>query len=222
MTGNDNDATKFPAMNADTRIRRAPERGGHDFDTVCAILDAGKVCHTGFTLDGQPYVVPMAYARDGDRLLLHGSVASRLMQRSADGIPVCVTVTHLDGLVLARSAFHSSMNYRSAMVFGRARAVTDEVEKARALDTLVEHLLPGRLAETRASTRKELKATLLLTLPIETFSTKVRTGPPDEPSADVNAPVWAGVVPLSMVAGAPEDAPDLADGLSPPDYLSWL
>lgn len=207
---------------ADTRIRRLPERGSHDFDTACAILDAAKLCHVGFSLEGQPYVVPMACARDGDRLLLHGSIASRLMRNAADGIPLCVTATHLDGLVLARSAFHSSMNYRSVMVFGTARAVADSAEKSAGLDRLVDHLVPGRVDDIRASTRKELNATTLLALPIERFSTKVRSGPPDEPSSDLDQPVWAGVVPLAVRAGAPEDAPDLDNGLPPPDYLSRL
>ncbi|MEE4217280.1 MAG: pyridoxamine 5'-phosphate oxidase family protein [Xanthomonadales bacterium] len=194
---------------ADARLRRLPERGSSDFELACAIIDEAKVCHVGFTLAEQPYVVPMALGRDGERLLLHGSVVSRLMQNLADGLPCCVTVTHLDGMVLARSAFHSSMNYRSLMVFGRASEVTDPEAKTRGLDMLVDHLVPGRTAELRPSTRKELNATTLLTLPIETFSIKTRSGPPSDAASDLDAPVWAGVIPLKLTPGTPEDAPDL-------------
>lgn len=204
---------------ADTRLRRLPEQGSKDFGLACSIIDEARVCHVGFTLQGQPYVVPMALARDGKHLMLHGSVASRLMKSLATGLACCVTVTHLDGLVLARSAFHSSMNYRSVMVFGTAAAVTDPDEKIRGLDALTEHLLPGRLAELRPSTRKELNATTLLRLPIERFSVKTRSGPPDDPASETRAPVWAGVVPLRLTAGAPEPAPDLPAGLELPDYL---
>lgn len=194
---------------ADTRLRRLPERGSSDFELACAIIDEAKVCHVGFTLEEQPYVVPMALGRDGGKLLLHGSVVSRLMQNLADGLPCCVTVTHLDGMVLARSAFHSSMNYRSLMVFGRATEVRDPEAKTHGLDMLVDHLVPGRTAELRASTRKELNATTLLTLPIETFSIKIRSGPPSDAASDLDAPVWAGVIPLKLTPGTPEDAPDL-------------
>lgn len=207
------------SVTADTQLKRLPERGSKDFATAAAIIDAALVCHVGFTLDEQPYVVPMACARQGRQLLLHGSVASRLMTRVGGGLPVCVTVTHLDGLVLARSAFHSSMNYRSVMVFGQARAVTDDTAKSSGLDALVEQLAPGRLAEIRPSTPKELRATTLLALPIEVFTTKVRAGPPDEPRADIDAPIWAGVLPLAQVAGEPVDAPDLGPDIAPPDYL---
>jgi nitroimidazol reductase NimA-like FMN-containing flavoprotein (pyridoxamine 5'-phosphate oxidase superfamily) len=204
---------------ADTRLRRLPERGSKDFALACAIIDEARIGHVGFTLDGQPYVVPMAVARDGKNLLLHGSVASRLVKNLAGGLPCCVTVTHLDGLVLARSAFNSSMNYRSVMVFGSARPVTDPDEKARGLDVLTDHLLPGRRAELRAPKRKELNATTLLRLPIEQFSVKTRNGPPDDPASDIQAPVWAGVVPLVLRAGKPEAAPDLPAGIPVPNYL---
>lgn len=206
----------------DLRLRRHPERGSQDFDTACAILDEARVCHVGFTLDEQPYVIPMASARKGRELLLHGSAVARLLTEAARGLPICATATHLDGLVLARSAFHSSMNFRSVMVFGQARLVTDEAEKSAGLDALVNHLLPGRVAEVRATTRKELNATSLLALPIEQFTTKVRTGPPDEPKADRDDPVWAGVIPLAVTAGPPIDAPDLAPGLDFPRRLRDL
>jgi nitroimidazol reductase NimA-like FMN-containing flavoprotein (pyridoxamine 5'-phosphate oxidase superfamily) len=193
---------------ADTRLRRLPERGSTDFKLACDIIDEAKICHVGFTLEDQPYVIPMALGRDGNSLLLHGSAVSRLMKSLADGLPCCVTVTHLDGMVLARSAFHSSMNYRSLMVFGKASEVAEVAEKERALNTLVDHLVPGRSAELRASTIKELNATTLLALPIETFSIKTRSGPPNDAASDLNAPVWAGVIPMQLVAGTPEDAPD--------------
>jgi len=207
---------------ADTRLRRLPEQGSKDFDLACSIIDAARVCHVGFVLEDLPYVVPMALARDGANLLLHGSVASRLMKNLAAGLPCCVTVTHLDGLVLARSAFHSSMNYRSVMVFGSATAITEPAQKVRGLDVLTEHLLPGRLAELRASTRKELNATTLLSLPIDRFSVKTRSGPPDDPANERDVPVWAGVIPLSLQAGPPVPAPDMPAGIEIPGYLDSL
>lgn len=207
---------------ADIRLRRLPERGSRDIALACAIIDAARIAHVGFAIDGQPYVVPMAVARDDASLLLHGSVASRVMKHLAAGLPCCVTVTHLDGLVLARSAFHSSMNYRSVMVFGSAAAVTDPEEKLRGLDVLTEHLLPGRLTDLRAATRKELDATTLLRLPLERFSIKTRTGPPDDPASETQAPIWAGVVPLSLQAGQPEPAPDMPAGIAEPEYLRNL
>jgi nitroimidazol reductase NimA-like FMN-containing flavoprotein (pyridoxamine 5'-phosphate oxidase superfamily) len=206
-------------VQADTQIKRLPERGSRDFDLACAIIDEAKIGHVGFALEGQPYVIPMALGRDGQRILLHGSVASRLMKNLARGLPCCVTVTHLDGMVLARSAFHSSMNYRSLMVFGRAAEITDALEKQRCLDALVDHLVPGRAAELRASTRKELNATMLLALPIEKFSIKTRTGPPNDAAGDLDAAIWAGVIPLQMKAGTPQDAPDLVGARTPGDYL---
>jgi nitroimidazol reductase NimA-like FMN-containing flavoprotein (pyridoxamine 5'-phosphate oxidase superfamily) len=207
-------------VNADTRLRRLPERGSEDLQLACDIIDDARICHVGFTLEQQPYVVPMALGRDGDKVLLHGSVVSRLIKNLADGLPCCVTVTHLDGLVLARSSFNSSMNYRSLMVFGTATFVSDEDEKKRGLDILVEHLAPGRLAELRASTRKELNATTLLTLPLETFSIKSRNGPPGDAKGDMHTPIWAGVIPLELKAGEPENAPDMVADIPLPDYLN--
>jgi nitroimidazol reductase NimA-like FMN-containing flavoprotein (pyridoxamine 5'-phosphate oxidase superfamily) len=209
-------------VKADTRLRRLPEQGSKDFKLACALIDDARICHVGFVLEGQPYVMPMAHARDGDQLLLHGSVASRLAKNLAAGLPCCVTITHLDGLVLARSAFHSSMNYRSVMVFGSAAPVTDPDKKVRGLDVLTEHLLPGRLAELRASTRKELNATTLLSLPIERFSVKTRKGPPDDPKNETQVPIWAGVIPLSLRAGKPEAAPDMPAGIARPRYLKSM
>lgn len=189
-----------------TRVRRVPEKSRPDRDALNAVLDASLVAHVGIVDDGQPYVLPMACARDGDRLLLHGSTGSRLMRALADGAPCCATVTHLDGLVYARSAFESSMNYRSAMVFGQARPVPDPLD---ALRLLTEHLLPGRWETLRPPTRKELAATLVLELPLQEWSVKVGDGPPEDDPADLTAPVWAGVLPLALQAGEPVDAPDL-------------
>jgi len=204
---------------ADTKFKREANRGSHDFELACQVLDAGKICHVGFSLDGQPYVLPMSYGRLDDKLLLHGSVASRMMKNLADGLPCCVTVTHFDGMVYARSTFNSSMNYRSVMIFGNARLVTDPDEKRTGVQTLVDHLMPGRRADLRKSTPKELNATSLLVLPIETFSVKTRTGPPEDSKRDLDAQVWAGVVPLELTAGEPVDAPNLLPGIVRPDYL---
>ena len=204
---------------ADTKFRREAHRGSHEFDLVCEVLDAGKICHVGFTQDGQTYVVPMACARMGDQLLIHGSVASRMVKNLTSGLNCCATMTHFDGLVYARSTFNSSMNYRSVMVFGVARLITDLDEKRKSVQVLVDHLMPGRRADLRASTVKELNATSLLALPIETFSTKVRTGPPEDTKSDLDAQVWAGVVPLSQTAGEPVDAPNLLPGIKRPEYI---
>lgn len=204
---------------ADTKFRREPERGSHEFDLACEVLDAGKICHVGFTQDDQPYVVPMACARIGDQLLIHGSIASRMVKNLASGLKCCATMTHFDGLVFARSTFNSSMNYRSVMVFGTARLITDIDEKRKCFNALEDHLMPGRRAELRASTIKELNATSMLALPIETFSVKCRTGPPEDTKSDLGAEVWAGVVPLMQVAGEPVDAPDILPGVERPDYL---
>lgn len=209
-----------PTTKPDMRFRRLREKGSRDFELACEIIDTSRICHVGFTLEQQPYVVPMALGRDEDQLLLHGSVVSRLMKNLAGGLQCCVTITHLDGLVLARSAFHSSMNYRSLMVFGIAEAITAAVAKARGLDILTEHLAPGRLAEVRASTRKELNATTLLSLPIKEFTVKISNSPPDDPAADLNAPIWAGVIPLALKAGNPQPAPNMDPKIPLPKYLS--
>jgi hypothetical protein len=206
-------------IKVDTKFKREAERGSHDHAQACNILDAGKLCHVGFTLDGQPYVLPMAYARRDEELLIHGSVASRLMKNLASGLRCCVTVTHFDGMVYARSTFYSSMNYRSVMVFGMARLVTGIDEKKTSIQVLIDHLMPGRHTDVRDSTRKELNATSLLSLPIETFSVKQRTGPPEDLKADLSTPIWAGVVPARQVNGEPVDAPDLLPDVGRPDYL---
>jgi nitroimidazol reductase NimA-like FMN-containing flavoprotein (pyridoxamine 5'-phosphate oxidase superfamily) len=200
-----------------TRIRRLPKRAAYDRATVHAILDEGLVAHVAFAADGQPFVVPMAYARIGEMVVIHGSVISRLMTTLAEGVPVNVVVTLLDGLVLARSAFHSSMNYRSVSVFGVARPITDPAAKREALDALTDKLVPGRVARLRPPTAKELRATLVLELPLGEAVAKTRVGPPSDDAGDLSAPVWAGVLPLKVAVGKPVDAPDLAPGIAPGD-----
>ena len=206
----------------DTRFRRLREKGSKDFTLACEIIDAAKICHVGITVDEQPYVVPMAMARDGHDLLLHGSIASRLMKNLGSGTACCVTITHLDGLVLARSAFNSSMHYRSVMIFGVAKAVTEYADKEHGLNLLTEHLLPGRLTDIRPSSRKEINATMFLKLPLKTFTVKVSQAPPDDPQKDLESTTWAGVVPLELKAGKPVAAPDLADGIALPAYVRRL
>lgn len=207
------------AQPAHRRVRRHPERAGYGIEDACAILDEGLVAHVAFALDGRPFVIPMGYARDGDRILLHGAAGSRICRRLAEGIPATVAVTLLDGLVLARSTFHHSMNYRSVVVFGRCSAVTDAAEKARALDRLVEHIVPGRSADAREPTEQELKATGVLAMPIEDFSVKRRAGPPVDDEADVELPCWAGTLPLALRAGEPRADPRNG-GSELPGYLA--
>jgi nitroimidazol reductase NimA-like FMN-containing flavoprotein (pyridoxamine 5'-phosphate oxidase superfamily) len=190
-----------------TTLRRHPERGAHDLDTVTAILDAGFVAHVGITTESGPMVIPTAYGRQGRWLYLHGSPASRLLRTLSGGVPVCVTVTLVDGLVLARSTFHHSVNHRSVVVLGTAEVVERIEEKRAALDAFVDHVIPGRTSETRPTTDKELRGTLVLRLAIEEASAKVRSGPPVDDDADLDLPFWAGVLPLSTVAGEPRPSP---------------
>jgi nitroimidazol reductase NimA-like FMN-containing flavoprotein (pyridoxamine 5'-phosphate oxidase superfamily) len=203
-----------------TTVRRLPERGSHDRAAADAILDEGLVAHVGLATDHGPVVIPMAFARDGDRLLLHGSPASRLLRGGAKGAEMCVTVTLLDGLVLARSQFHHSVNYRSVVVFGRAEPIEDLDERRAALRVLVEHIVPGRTADAREPTELELRGTLVLALPLDELSVKVRTGGPREEAEDMDLPVWAGVVPLTTVARAPVPDDDLRGDLTPPPYAT--
>jgi nitroimidazol reductase NimA-like FMN-containing flavoprotein (pyridoxamine 5'-phosphate oxidase superfamily) len=208
----------FP-VTARTRLHRKPVRGSYDRAEAYAILDEALVCHAGFVLDGQPFVIPMVFARAGDRLILHGAPASRLLKAGAAGLPVCVTVTILDGLVLARSAMSHSMNYRSVMVLGHAVAVDDPAEKRAALASVVDHVVAGRSGEARPPNDKELAATLVLALPIEEASVKRRTGPPCDDEEDLSFPVWAGVVPLALRAAAPEPDPAAVPSLPVPAAL---
>jgi hypothetical protein len=186
-----------------TEVRRLPTRGVYDKAQIYAILDEGFVCHVGFVVRGQPYTMPTGYARSGDCVYIHGSAASRLGRTLDDGIDVCLTVTLVDGFVLARSAFHHSLNYRSAVVLGRAQPVTDAQEKIAALRCFTNHVVPGRWEEVRAPNEQELKATAVLILPLEEASAKVRTGPPIDDDADYAWPVWAGVVPVRLHLGEP-------------------
>jgi hypothetical protein len=201
-----------------TRLRRLPERAAYDRDTVHAILDEGFICHVGFVVDGQPYVIPTGYARAGETLYLHGSTGSRLGLRP--GMDVCVTVTLLDGLVLARSAFHHSMNYRSVMALGRTRPVSDLAEKEAALRALVEHIVPGRSDEVRGGDHRELAATAVLALPLAEVSAKVRTGPPKDDDPDYDLPIWAGVLPLALTPGAPVPDPVLDLSIPTPRHVA--
>ena len=185
------------------RVKREPQRARYDRQTVDAILDEALICHLGFAVGGRPYVIPTLHARVGDRLYVHGSAASRMLRHVATGAEVCVTVTLFDGLVLARSVFNHSVDYRSAMVFGRATLVEGD-EKVAALRALTEQLAPGRWDEARQPTAKELKATWILSLPLDEASAKVRTGPPEDEPEDLDLPVWAGVVPVHLAAGPSE------------------
>ena len=199
-----------------TRIRRLPERGNYDRKTIDAILDEALICHVGFVVEGRPVVIPTIHARVGDHLYFHGSPAAGLLRNLREGADACITVTLVDGLVLARSGFHSSMNYRSVVVFGKAQEVSDPDEKVRVLDALVEHVCRGRTADLRPHSEKELKQTLVLRVPIDEASAKIRTGPPKDDEADYALPVWAGVLPLAIVAGAP--LPDNNQAI--PEYVA--
>jgi len=201
-----------------TRVKRQPDRSRDDRALAYEILDEGRVAHVGFAVDGSPFVIPMVYGRDEDRLLLHGAKASRMVRTTGCGVPVCVTVTLLDGLVLARSTFHHSMNYRSVVVMGEARPVEDDDERCRCLDVLTDHILPGRSAEARGPNRVELRQTEVLVLPIDEASVKLRTGGPKDDPEDMDLRVWAGVVPLTVTAGAPIPD-DGVDGLPLPTAL---
>jgi uncharacterized protein len=207
--------TERPASDR-TRVRREPQRGVYDRGTVDAILDEGIVCHLGFVSEGQPYVIPTLYGRLGDELYVHGSSASRMLRTLDGGVDACLTVTLVDGIVLARSIFNHSINYRSVVVLGRAAAVTDIDEKVRALEAFSARLLPGRWAEVRSPTPTELKATSILRMPLDEASAKIRTGQPKDNAEDYGWPVWAGVIPLVLTAGEPEPDPAVQAGFEPP------
>ncbi len=200
------------------RVRRRSGRGNYQRATIHAILDEGLVAHLGIVSEGQPYVIPVLYARDGSQVYLHGSPLSRLLSNLAEGIPMCLTVTLLDGLVLARSAFHHSMNYRSVVLLGRGRPVRARDEKLEALRVLVERMAPGRSEDARGPSAKELRATEVVALPIDEASAKIRTGPPADAAADYELPVWAGVVPLDLRAGSP--VPDDRCSVPVPEYVA--
>ena len=211
--------SEFPIIERN-RVRRVPKRGQYDKDTIYRILDEGLVCHVGLAEDGQPVVIPMNYARRDDAVILHGAPASRLLKYVQAGHPVCVTVTLLDGLVLARSVYHHSMNYRSVVVFGRGRLIEAEQEKLEALEVLTEHILPGRWQDARRPNRQELDATAVVSVAIETASAKVRTGPPADDEDDYQLPVWAGVLPIQQQALTPVNDPRLRRDIPLPSSIS--
>jgi nitroimidazol reductase NimA-like FMN-containing flavoprotein (pyridoxamine 5'-phosphate oxidase superfamily) len=203
-----------------TRVRRAPKRAVYDRAAIEAILDEALYCHLGFVDDGQPYVIPTLHARVGDVVYVHGSAASRAVRTLGGAIPACLTVTLADGVVLARSAFHHSLNYRSAVLLGTMRLVTGREERLRALEAFTEQLIPGRWAEVRPPSPQELKGTSVLALPLAEASAKVRTGPPVDDDEDLALPVWAGVLPLRTVTGPPEPDPQLPAGAAPPEHVA--
>lgn len=201
-----------------TKLKRLPKRGHFDRETVYGILDEGFICHVGFAPEGRPVVIPTGYARVEDKLYIHGSQASRMLRTLSGGVDACVTVTIVDGLVLARSAFHHSMNYRSVVIFGRAELVSDRDEKNAALLALSEHIIRGRWAEVREPTEEELIQTTVLSLPLSEVSAKIRTGPPLDDEEDYAMSVWAGVIPLKLEAGEPIKDPRLPEGIEAPEY----
>jgi uncharacterized protein len=203
-----------------TRLKRFHERGHYDHATVHAILDAGLIAHIGYLIDGRPFVTPTAYWRDGNRLFWHGSAASRMLRMQEDGAPVCVTVTHVDGLVLARSGFNSSINYRSVMAFGTARLLDDSAEIDRQLDRFMERVSPGRNATLRPNHAKELKATSVIWMEIEEASAKIGEGPPEDDAPDYALDSWAGVIPIVQVLGTVEPDPKLRPGIAEPAHLA--
>ncbi len=205
-----------------TRVRRSAKRGTYDKETVHGIIDTARICHVGFLEGGRPFVIPTLHARDGEQILLHGAKASRMMQYAASGEPVCITCTLVDGLVLARSAFHHSANYRSAVVFGTGTPIEDADEKMRVLERFTEKLVPGRWAELRATTEKELAVTAVVSVRIESASAKVRTGGPIDLDEDMADPVWAGVVPIREQLGPPEPDEALAADTPVPDHVKAL
>jgi nitroimidazol reductase NimA-like FMN-containing flavoprotein (pyridoxamine 5'-phosphate oxidase superfamily) len=202
-----------------TELRRIPNRGSHDWETINQILDAGFLAHVGFCVDGQPFVIPTLYGRDGEKLYLHGSAVSRMLRELETGIPTCVTVTLVDGLVLARSAFHHSMNYRSVVAFGSAGKIADPEQKVESLRIISEHIIPGRWADVRQPSEKELKATTVLEFSISEASAKVRSGPPLDDESDYELAVWAGVLPLKITSRPPVPDDKLIKGVTLPDYV---
>jgi nitroimidazol reductase NimA-like FMN-containing flavoprotein (pyridoxamine 5'-phosphate oxidase superfamily) len=204
-----------------TRVRRLPERGVYERDEIDAILDEALICHVAHVVDGKPRVIPTIHARIGNTLYVHGSNASRTLRAArSEGTEVCVEVTILDGLVLARSAFHHSMNYRSAIVYGTAREVTDPDEKFAAQRALVDHVVHGRSADARLPNQRELDQTTILAIPLDEASGKVRTGPPKDDAEDLDLQIWAGVIPMHLEPERPVDSPDLPEGISPPPYAT--
>ncbi len=203
-----------------SQVKRIPQRANYDRTTIHHILDEGLVCHVGFVVDNQPFVIPTAYGRINDKLYIHGSPASRMLRSLIGSVEVCVTVTLIDGLVLARSAFHHSMNYRSVVIFGQAEIVSDVDEKLAALKAFTEHVVPGRWDDVRQPTRQELQGTMVLALPLIEASAKLRTGMPLDDESDYDLPVWAGVLPLQLIAGNAISDSQLSKNIALPDYVN--
>ena len=212
------DSPKLPVTER-SKLRRIPKRGSQERELIYNILDEALVAHVGFVANNQPFVIPMAYGREGDLLYLHGASVSRLMRTLEQGVDVCLTVTLLDALVIARSLFHHSMNYRSVVLFGKAKLIEQPREKMTALKALSEHMIPGRWQDARIPNERELKATMVLALPIEEGSAKVRTGSPSDDLEDYTLPIWAGELPLTVTAGNPIADPKLAAGIELPENL---
>lgn len=204
-----------------TTVKRMPHRAVYDRDVINTILDEGLICHLGFTVDAQPYVLPTIYARDGERVLIHGSSASRMLRNLRSGIPACATVTLIDGLVLARSAYHHSMNYRSVVILGTATEICGRADKLAAMRMIVNHVVPGRWDDVRGPSEAEIRATMVLSLPLNEASAKMRTGPPLDDQEDYALTVWAGVVPLSLEAHAPHADPQLPASIQMPSYVRY-
>jgi nitroimidazol reductase NimA-like FMN-containing flavoprotein (pyridoxamine 5'-phosphate oxidase superfamily) len=201
------------------KVKRLPERGHYDTATIYPIVDAALICHVGFVLEGQPFVIPTLHARQGDTILLHGAKGSRLLRYVQTGGQVCITVTHVDGIVLARSVFHHSINYRSAVLFGKGAVIVDAQAQLQALEAFTERLIPGRWQDARPPNALELKQTTVVAVQIESASAKLRSGPPGDEADDLDLPVWAGVLPIRQVAGAPLADPQLRPGVELPDYI---
>ncbi|MFN8473303.1 MAG: pyridoxamine 5'-phosphate oxidase family protein [Anaerolineae bacterium] len=201
------------------RVRRLPERADYDRDTIYSIVDEALICHVGFAQDGQPFVIPTIHARMGDTLILHGAKASRMLKHIQAGAEICVAITLLDGLVVARSVFHNSMNFRSVVLFGKGHVIEGKEERLAALEALTNHVVPGRWDDSRLPNRKELNATTVIALPIDSATAKVRVGPPGDDEEDYALSIWAGVIPIQQVFGAPQDDPRLTDGIPAPDYV---
>jgi nitroimidazol reductase NimA-like FMN-containing flavoprotein (pyridoxamine 5'-phosphate oxidase superfamily) len=208
----------FPKT-ARNKVKRLPERGHYDAATIYPIVDAALICHVGFALEGQPYIIPTLHARQGDTILLHGAKGSRLLRHIQAGGQVCITITLVDGIVLARSVFHHSINYRSAVLFGKGAVIVDEQAKFQALEAFTERLIPGRWHDARPPNALELKQTTIVAVSIESASAKLRTGPPGDEADDLDLPVWAGILPLRQIAGAPLADSQLKPGVELPDYI---
>ncbi|MGB3654081.1 MAG: pyridoxamine 5'-phosphate oxidase family protein [Rivularia sp. (in: cyanobacteria)] len=219
MTTSNNETNQQLTPTQRSKIKRVPKRANYETQVIYNILDEALICHVGFTANNQPFVIPTAYGRVDDKLYIHGSPASRMLRNLTQGIEVCVTVTLLDGLVLARSAFHHSMNYRSVVIFGTATLVTDTEEKTEALRAFTEHVIPQRWQEVRQPNKQELQGTMVLSLPLTEASAKVRTGNPVDDEADYNLPVWAGVLPLQRVAGKAIADERLIEGVEVPNCV---